>query len=473
MIFVRLFAIALLLHENHGLFTRGRSYFQTCFLPTFGLTLPPAGMMALHGSLVTLCAVLLLVPFLWLLYPLLLLVLTLIIASYSLRLSNHLVAAWVMCLLLCVDLLFQTPERRGLAPTAFFLSGVQIVVGLTYALACLHKLNPEYLSPQMSCGSFLGCGYLKDRVSIRHPRLLQVQSFLSIYGILGLEGAIPALLLFPATRPLGLLCAVLLHLPLALIGNAHFAGFMYAGLSAFVAPNEWPRLLHSAFAFSPGKLALYALLGLYLGHRFGVYGHRLRLPAYGHQLFFGVYFLAALAVSLTLLRGGPLPATFSWGGLAAHALLLGVTAAFLLNGLSPYLGLKTNFSFAMFSNLRPVPWRHLLWRAEWRPFNLARYVQIEAIHGVSLDGEWGSVLKPALAKLTQPEQWLYSEYFFHESLRLLCRTAPAIQVTYTQNGRRFEVCDYAQETAARPPRYRRLALFPYVLPRDPAVRHCD
>ena len=84
----------------------------------------------------------------WALYPLLLLALSLLIASYSLRLSNHLVAAWFMGLLLCLDLLFQTPARRGLAPTPFFLSGVQIVVGLTYALAFLHKLNPEYLSPR-------------------------------------------------------------------------------------------------------------------------------------------------------------------------------------------------------------------------------------------------------------------------------------------------------------------------------------
>ncbi len=479
MIFVRLFAIALLLHENTGLLTRGRSYFQTCFVPAFGLTLPPAGMVALHGSLVTLCLILVFAPSLWPLYPLLLLALTLLIASYSLRLSNHLLAAWFLCLLLCVDLVFQTPERRGLVPTAFFLSGTQIVVGLVYALAFLHKLNPEYLSPEMSCGSFLGCDYMRSRVGIRHPRLLRVQGFLSIYGILALEGGIPVLLLFPATRPLGLLCAVLLHLPLALIGNAHFAGLMYAGLSAFVALDVWPVLLHTAFDLSRVKLVLLTLLGLYLGHRFGGYGYRRRAPAYGHQLFFGVYFVAALTVCLALLRRGPLPATFSWGGPLPHALLLLLTAAFLLNGLAPYLGLKTNFSFAMFSNLRPSPWRHLLWRAEWRPLNLARYIQVESIQGIppsvqhKENKEWGDALRPALETLAQPEQWLYSEYFFHEALRLLCRTAPTIGVTYMQGGQRFEVQDYAQETAMHPPRYRRLCLFPYTLPRDPAVRHCD
>ena len=478
MLFVRLFALALLLHENTGLFTQGRSYFTTCFVPTLGLNLSRRGMTALHGGLVALCVALLIRPSAWALYPLLLLALSLLIASYSLRLSNHLIAAWFMGLLLCLDLLFQTPERRGSSPTPFFLSGVQIVVGLTYALAFLHKLNPEYLSPRMSCGSYLGCEYLEHRVNIRHPALLKIQGFLSIYAILALEAIIPLLFLFPATRPLGILLAVLLHLPLGLLVHVHFAAVMYAGLSAFVAPADWPHVLASAFALSRIKLALCLLLGLYIGHRFGGYGYKRRLPAYCHQLFFGVYFLAALAVSLTLLRGGPLRATFAWGSPVQCALLLLLTLAYLLNGLGPYLGFKTNFSFAMFSNLRPDPWSHLLWRARWRPLPGARYIRIETIEGLPdfSEGNWGDTMTPALERLGQPGRWQYTDYFFHEGLRLLCRTAhptPVIRVVYSEGGCRHETQDYAREAAAHPPHPLRLGLFPYTLPLDPAERHCD
>ena len=476
MLFVRLFALALLLHENTGLFTQGRSYFTTCFLPALGLNLSRRVMIALHGLLIALCVILLIRPGLWLLYPLLLLALSLLIASYSLRLSNHLIAAWFMGLLLCLDLLFQTPDRRGLTPTPFFLSGVQIVVGLTYALAFLHKLNPEYLSPKVSCGSYLGREYLEYRVNIRLPALLNLQGFLSIYAILALEGLIPVLFLFPATRPLGILLAVLLHLPLGFLVHVHFAAVMYAGLTAFVAPGDWPRLLASAFALSRTKLILYLLLGLYLGHRFGSYGYKRRLPAYCHQLFFGVYFLAALAVSLTLLRGGPLRATFDWGGAAQRALLIALTLAYLVNGLSPYLGLKTNFSFAMFSNLRPVPWSHLLWRARWRLLGDGGYLRIEAISGLPAVDLNGGAVKSALERLGRPDRWQYSPYFFHEGLRLLCRTAqpaPVIRVVYIEGGRRHEINDYAREAAAHPPRYLRLGLFPYTLPLDPSERHCD
>jgi len=476
MLFVRLFALALLLHENTGLFTQGRGYFTTCFVPAGGLNLSPRGTAFLHGGLLALCATLLVLPWLWVLYPLLFVALSLLLASYSLRLSNHLVAAWFMGLLLCLDLLFQAPGLRGLAPTPFFLSGVQIVVGLTYALAFLHKLNPEYLAPEMSCGSYLGREYLEHRVNIRAPGLLKLQGFLSIYAILALEGIIPLLFLFPATRPLGILLAVLLHLPLGLLVHVHFAAVMYAGLTAFVAPGDWPRVLASAFALSRTKLILLLLLGLYLGHRFGGYGYKRRLPAYLHQLFFGIYFLAALAVSLALLRGGPLRATFDWGGPVPRALLLVLTAAYVLNGLGPYLGLKTNFSFAMFSNLRPDPWGHLLWRAGWRPLR-ARYVRVESIEGLPdiAGGDWGEVLGPALERLGQPQCWQYSEYFFHDALRLLCRTAdpPVIRIVYTVGGLRHTVEDYAREAAAHPPRYLRLGLFPYTLPLDPAVRHCD
>lgn len=63
MLFVRLFALALLLHENTGLFTRGRSCFTTCFVPALGLNLSPRAMVALHGSLIGLCAALLVRPF--------------------------------------------------------------------------------------------------------------------------------------------------------------------------------------------------------------------------------------------------------------------------------------------------------------------------------------------------------------------------------------------------------------------------
>src|SRR5690242_3102287 len=100
MIFAQLFALALLVHEALWLCQDGDTYLSDCFLPAFGLTLSRGWMRAAHLGLIAVAAALLIRPQLWPLYPLLLLLLSLVIASYSLRLSNHLVVAWFMALAL-------------------------------------------------------------------------------------------------------------------------------------------------------------------------------------------------------------------------------------------------------------------------------------------------------------------------------------------------------------------------------------
>jgi hypothetical protein len=132
---------------------------------------------------------------------------------------------------------------------------------------------------------------------------------------------------------------------------------------------------------------------------------------------------------------------------------------------------------AMFSNLRPEPWRHLLVMARWRPFRLARYVRVERIEGLPERGrhKGGWMADLVLTCLMKPDQWQYSSYFFHEGLRLICRVTgptPVVRVTYTERGERHEVSDYARERAEHPPHYRRANLFPFRLPLDPSVPHC-
>jgi hypothetical protein len=481
MIFAQLFAFAVLVHEALWLCQDGDDYFSNCFLPAFGLFLGRRALRTLHCVLIALCLGVIVRPHWWGLYPALLAALSLLAASFSLRLSNHLVLAWFMALVLCLDLLFQPPSQRGQEPTPFLFAGVQLLVVLTYLFSFFHKLNREYLSPAMSCGAHLGRLYLENR-GIRKPGVVKVYQFLGIYATLLLEAALPFLLLAPATCGVGLCLGVLFHLPLGLLCQPHFSTLMYAGLAAFVSPDAGRPVTAELLAWGWPPLLLGLATGLYLGGRFGVSNvFRHRRPAFALQMLFGAYTVAALGACFILARSheeawGALPWTLGlepWG----WAALTGVGAAFLFNGLGPYLGLKTEFSLAMFSNLRHEPWCHLLFSAAWRPFDLSSYVQVERIEGLPERGKHkgGWMADLVLTCLMKPEQWQYSSYFFHEGLRLICRSAgppPVIRVVYVERGERHEVADYAREVSACPPYYLRATLFPYKLPRDPSIPHC-
>jgi hypothetical protein len=477
MLFPRLLALAILVHEGVWICRGGDTYLSDCFLPAFGLSLSRSQMRAAHAALIGCCLGILLRPQLWLFYPALLIALTVVIASYSLRLSNHLVVAWFMTLLLCLDLLFQVPGRRGLAPTPFLFGGIQTLMLLTYAIAFFHKLNAEYLSPRQSCGAALARAHLDNR-AIRHPRLVRGYGLLAIYTTLLLEGGLPLLLFLPATRALGLCLALLLHLPFGLICQVYFPTLMYAGLAAFIPPDDWPGIAAAARA-APLPLLLGLLLGAVVGRGFSVSSvMRYRRPFQALQVGFGLYTAAALAAGLLLFCQGALPALGGDGiSAAGRVALVLVGVAYLLNGLAPYLGLKLEYSLAMFSNLRPEPWCHLLFPGCWRPFNRAHTVRVERIEGLPARGKhrggWYADL--VLTCLLQADRWQFSPYFFHEGLRLICRCAdpiPVIRVVYVEDGVGYAVSDYAREIAARPPHYRRATLFPYKLPLDPRLSHC-
>lgn len=479
MMFLRLLAVGILAHQCFALCYEGESYLNSCFLPVLGLSLTPRLKCALHLVLIALALLLLLWPQWWPLYPALFITISLVIASYSFRLSNHLIVLWFMTLTLCLDLGFQILSGRVGILTPFLFAGIQIIVILTYLISFFHKLNEEYLCDETSCGARLARLYLEDR-KISNPRLVKIYSFLSIYGTLALEGLIPLLLLVPATRPLAICLAVVLHLPLGLLCNFHFSSVMYAGLSAFIPAEEWPHLLRSAFSVGWLPIIIYLALGLFMGWRLGLVSlFRYSRAALVIQILFCIYTVAAMVVGIVLLGKGPL-STFGWRELGAAQLfaIVIVTALFLLNGLSPYLGLKTEFSLAMFSNLRHEPWRHLLIPSRWRPFNLASYVRIELIEGLPqpVRHKPGDTLNTVLIWLLAREEVLYSSYFFHEGLKLVCQSVeprPVVRVVYVERGERHEIEDYARHLSEHRPAYLRATLFPYGIANDPSIPYCS
>lgn len=484
MLFVRMLAYALLMHETLYLCRDGSDYLRRSFLPTLGLRLAPRAHMALHLTFIGVCAWLTFAPQTWWLYPVLLVLISLVIASYSLRVSNHLVLSWFMLLALCAATLLQGPDGRGAHASDFLQLCVQGLCILTYFFSFLHKLNSDYVSVRHSCATQLGEFYCWDR-KIEHKGAVRAVCLFSIYGTLAVEGLLPVCLLVPQLIPFGLFLGLMFHFTLGLLGIINFSTVMYAGLLTFltepalarvageVAALGWPVVV---LCSAPFLLAVWLLTPRH-ANRHCPYVKR--WPAWVLQSVFGLVSALLLLGCFFVLRAGQVESA-SWASLGSteRLLLVFILLAFVLNGLSPYLGLKTEFSFAMFSNLRAEPWRHLLLPASWRPFDLSSYVQIERLEGLP-DGsqvEETSATRMVLFLFSQTESHRFSSYFFREGIRLLRRAAappPRIRAVFTERGRRFEIDDFDGSFDNGWLTRLRVNLFPFIMPLDPDAPHSE
>ena len=482
MIFVRMLSYALLMHETLYWCRDGNDYLVRSFLPTLGLRLSSRAYMTLHMTFMAVCLWLLVLPQTWWLYPILLIILSLVIASYSLRVSNHLILSWFMVLTLCVATFLQAPEVRGLQPSNFLLLGIQGLCILTYVFSFLHKLNSDYVSTKYSCATQLGDFYCWDR-KIEQERVVKAVRLLSIYGTLLVEGLTPICLLVPPLLPLGLLLALLFHFTLGVLGIINFSAVRYAGLLTFLPPPTLMRVAGEVATLGWPTIALFSILCMlivwFLTPR---YANRhcpyvKRWPATVLQCMFGIVSGLMLMGAFFLIRSEPVDRVV-WSSLdqPEQLLLIFFLLAFSLNGLSPYLGLKTEFSFAMFSNLRHEPWRHLLYPASWRPFDLCSYVKIERLEGLPAIKKETSATKMVLLLLSEAESYRFSSYFFRESIRLIRRAAETptkIHVVFTERGKHFEIDDFDGNFnngwLTRLP----VNLFPFMMPLDPYAPHSE
>jgi hypothetical protein len=257
-----------------------------------------------------------------------------------------------------------------------------------YALAAFHKLNFDWFDPAVSCGVVLYerlrdlSGFLPDT-----PAAEQVAIALGI----GTEFALALLLWRPRLRIAGVVIGSLFHLVLGLAGFFRFSALMYAAYAVFL-----PRPLLERMVRTVTALARRAGWTAELQARLEPLERR--LPVLGVGLFIMAVAFVAWPEADDVLRlpgeiGAKMTAMpflgqvtfFAWIlwsagllGLLAFALgsswpeprpsaavtprlrsaSLGTKALWILpvllvaNGLAPYLGLKTDTSFAMFSNLR-------------------------------------------------------------------------------------------------------------------------
>lgn len=298
---------------------------------------------------------------------------------------------------------------------------IRSIVLLMYFWATFHKLNWDFLfDPRVSCGAVFYDSFLE-----RFPFLPAASGAMNLvlaWATVAVEAAIGILLLVPRTRRWGIALGWGFHLMLTLSPKSGFYNFTSLLFPLFLlfAPATLPRRLAAAWRESaPRSLALRAmkaerwraaprLAGYLVGivvplllvtrHSLGGLGYELfdYFSAHREQIrneAFWVWMLWSLPLSYYVWRAfrrARKDRAHAPGRIGAVPKPLWLaTALFLLWGATPYLGLKTENSFAMFSNLRTetAP-NHLLGLDGLKLFSYQDdTVQVVSVVGRTADGK--------------------------------------------------------------------------------------
>jgi hypothetical protein len=308
-----------------------------------------------------------------------------------------------------------------------------------YAFAAFSKLNSAFFDRSVSCGAY----YFRESTSSLGLSALQLDGAAwveqaVIIGTVVIELTIPVLLVRRATRNTGVVVALVFHGLLALDRSHQF--FDFSSLLAALFVLFLPPMASSWVAERIGSIRA----RLALRHE--------GLPARVHLVLAGLPVAAGLLVALDVLspREAVLVGWWPWQAMAIalviavgiylwrradvgapsrlaphHALFALVPLLVVLNGLTPYLELKTGFGWNMYANLRTVDGEtnHLLLPGTL-PLTDEQADLVEIV----------SSSDPALAAYAANEHALT-----WNQLRSYLADHPDTQITYRRAGRRIEL----------------------------------
>ncbi len=228
-----------------------------------------------------------------------------------------------------------------------------LVLLVVYFFGVFHKLNTSFFDSEVSCAGALASNLL----------LLQglgsggvPQSFVAIAALLTVlgEGVILVCLAVPRLRRWGVLIGVVFHSMLAVAQFYDFSTFVFALYILILAPEAAMRIARPernrrwamAGWVALGGVSIAAYLSAEPTSPMGLRWHTLQVAT---------WFMAMLPLVVPMLResfsrGGNAPAPQRWSLRPAWLLL--VPALAFLNGITPYIGVKTVGNYSMFSNLR-------------------------------------------------------------------------------------------------------------------------
>lgn len=288
---------------------------------------------------------------------------------------------FALCALIPVTVVLEAPVLgnhwllAGFVSVAYLVAGgdwerfepiARTILVVFYAFAAFAKLNSGFLDPHTSCGVYYANQWL-DGFGLGSIPPASALGWATAWGSALVEWAIPLLLLIRRTRHLGVMLALAFHGLISLDLNQHFYDFTAVLLALFVLflPDAYFERFESlGEAIRPRLRRLLAAVMVAWGVAITLAS---TLPAVVLTVWFlesasflwWIPYLAAVVWAAAGVRR-PMP---ELGRVPAVGWL--VVALVFLNGLTPYLELKTAYGWNMYSNLVTVAGEsnHLLVRS--------------------------------------------------------------------------------------------------------------
>ncbi|MGK5556706.1 hypothetical protein ACSNOI_34370 [Actinomadura kijaniata] len=275
-------------------------------------------------------------------------------------LGNH----WLLVALVAAGLLLSAAAVRVSSGTMDadelnrrFLPVARTTLVVAYGFAAFSKLNEGFFEPSRSCATFFGDELLTGW-GLPGPPGTGPVAWTMMVGSAAVECSVPILLLHHRTRHVGVLLALLFHGVIALDVKHFFIDFSSVLLALFLlflpaSYATWLRGHARRLRYSP-RLPLLGSAALSVGMWVLPHAQHLGLAVLGlFALMIWVMYDAVIVFSvIAYLRARPAPERLGSGAAPRWLLVVPVLAA--LNGLTPYLELKTGFGWNMYSNLVTV-----------------------------------------------------------------------------------------------------------------------
>jgi len=327
---------------------------------------------------------------------------------------------------------------------------IRLEIVIMYFWAAIQKMNWDYLNPEVSCAATLHTEIAEFLPVLPTGTTAQ---YIAIHGSLLFELGIPIFLLFKRTRFLGFLAAIWFHLWLSLHpapGIYSFSSLIFGSLVFFLPgsvledlQSVWDlqkeRLTRCCRKLDFGRWLRWGLIVVFLGCAISQASLYINLGrtretfdlanriGFWFWLLWGLWLGGCYLTALWRNRQRDLtwPNRLEWS-----PLWIGV-ALTALNGLNPWIGLKTQTSFSMYSNLRSEMESNHLFLRRIDLFPLQSDL-VELIHS-----EPDLLAPPERPKKIQQFANKGNIFPYFELRRLMSEYEGDLKVTYRRDGQEY------------------------------------